>query len=345
MEIRSAAEIIATTKIHKNSKSPLVYEQEAISLYDTKKLIYRGFIGEWKGNRTRVSMTCESCNHDFDAMIDSVLRVSGCPMCGRKKASNSLRKSEELALKEAQEIAESRGKDEIIVGFKGGYKNKHARNLTVICKFHGEYTISLAHFSSGCGCSECKKNSISSSRIKPEQIALEEARNEAQKRGRGEIVVGFKDGYKGAHVRNLIIKCPIHGDYITNMTHYINGRGCRECNVHGYRTIDAGELYIQKLIYEGDFIGIKFGITNKKSEERMNVQSKKSKIEHELIFSCRFDDGRKPLDIETMIKRAFKDKIGVVCRDLMPDGFTETLPPDVLLPLLNEVKSICKALS
>ncbi|HBB3023087.1 TPA: hypothetical protein KAB41_004396 [Escherichia coli] len=77
----------------------------------------------------------------------------------------------------------------------------------------------------------------------------------------------------------------------------------------------------------------------------MNVQSKKSKIEHELIFSCRFDDGRKPLDIETMIKRAFKDKIGVVCRDLMPDGFTETLPPDVLLPLLNEVKSICKALS
>ncbi|EAY4638210.1 hypothetical protein R321_00565 [Salmonella enterica] len=345
MEIRSAVEIINTVKIHKNSKSPLVYEQEAIALYSEKKLIYRGFVGEWKGNRTRVAMTCEPCGHDFDAMIDSVLRISGCPKCGRKKAASALRTSEQTALNESREIAKQRGRGEIVVGFVDGYKNQQTRNLVVKCKIHDEYTTSLTHFKGGCGCPECKRTSISNKHRKPEEAALMEAREKAEKRGRGEIVVGFDGGYKNSHTRNLIIICPEHGKYCTDLSHFLSGRGCKECNTHGYRTIDAGEIYIQKLIHEGEFIGVKFGITNKTSEQRMSVQSKKSMLDHELVFSYRFENGKTPLDIETMIKQTFKDHMGVVSREIMPDGFTETLPVEMFPVLLANVKSMCLTLS
>ena len=77
----------------------------------------------------------------------------------------------------------------------------------------------------------------------------------------------------------------------------------------------------------------------------MTDQKRQSKLNHELVFQYRFEDGRKARDIENMVKESLKHMRGVVPRELMKDGYTETLPPDVLPTLLNEVKSLCKALS
>lgn len=90
---------------------------------------------------------------------------------------------------------------------------------------------------------------------------------------------------------------------------------------------------------DGVLHAVKFGITNNTPESRMVQQSSKSIFTHELFDSFHFEDGNKALEIENAIKLKYKNKTGYVSRKEMKDGFTETVPPELLSSIVFEIKN------
>lgn len=61
-------------------------------------------VGEYTNTRTKTTFECCVCGHTWDASPGDLLSKKGCPLCGRKKAANTLRKSHEDFIRELKEI-------------------------------------------------------------------------------------------------------------------------------------------------------------------------------------------------------------------------------------------------
>lgn len=107
----------------------------------------------------------------------------------------------------------------------------------------------------------------------------------------------------------------------------------------------SGTLYIQKLTNDDSFVGVKFGITNRDTNERMKNQSSKSKFDHEIFYELTLQDGQKILELENKIKEAMKGKTSYISKEDMPDGYTETVAPSELSTIMYIVKSFEKELT
>ncbi|EIN0005855.1 hypothetical protein LN984_003032 [Salmonella enterica] len=330
--IRSGEEIEWIKNNHR-AKSPVEYEVIIRKLASERGWLFIGFVGEWSRNTTKIAMRCDS-GHITIPTIQNFLKGQGCFVCRKVNNGNRCRKSELDALNDAKQEAEKRGDCEI-VGFENGYKNTTTKNLVVRCFDHSEYKISLGNFVvNGRGCPKCNGG------IKKSELdALNDAKQEAEKRGDCEVV-GFENGYKNFRERNLIIRCFKHGEYKISMSNfYCGGCGCPDCATHGYNKTKPGYIYIQKL--SGATDAVKFGITNMTPRLRMNRQKLYSKLHHEMVFEWYFDDGEKAHDIEKQVKQKYRGLTCFVPRDLMEDGYTETISIDYLPVLLKDVKSLC----
>ncbi|EFI2836373.1 GIY-YIG nuclease family protein [Escherichia coli] len=344
MEIRSLS-VIRFAKdiefVRKGSRAiaPLEYEFRLIESKKTRYVTYHGFVGDWSGSKTKVLFRCKN-DHWFYVTINDFFNNRGCAYCsGNKKRNN------DVALYEVKQAAKKRGLGETVVGFDSGYKDAHTRNLVILCPEHGEYITTLASFlHSGNGCKQCGIIKAANKRRKTTDEALLEAEDAAKKRGRGEVVVCFDGGYDTIETKNLVILCPEHGEYITTLASFIRGYGCVLCAKYGFQLKKVGYFYIQKLIGRG-VDGYKFGITNRDVYDRLRDQSRRSKLDHELVFSHRFDIGKNAAKVERMIKDKIKHELCFVSKELMPDGYTETISKEAFARILNDIKSICVSLS
>ena len=129
------------------------------------------------------------------------------------------------------------------------------------------------------------------------------------------------------------------------IANFQQGTRCPSCAKNGYNPNKRGSLYVQKLIVDKSFIGIKFGITNGKTQERMAHQSRVSKFDHEVFYELTLQDGQKILDLENKIKEAMKGKTSYISKEDMPDGYTETVAPSELSTIMYIVKSFEKELT
>ncbi|HBV8109810.1 TPA: hypothetical protein MD657_000827 [Escherichia coli] len=225
------------------------------------------------------------------------------------------------------------------LGFIGVWDGNMTK-AAFVCEDNHVFTKRLNDcFKKSFGCSCCGNNRQANKVRKTEETALKEAREVAKSVGYGEIVSHFEGGYKGCLVKNLIVICPFHGERRTTHANFIKGTRCRKCGIHGYRPKDPAYFYVQ--VISGAVSAIKFGITNRDPIVRMKQHKRGSKLNHELVYHCRFDDGSKPLALEDMVKERFKGLTGYVSKDMMKDGYTETLSIEFLNPFLSEVKSLC----
>lgn len=409
MEIRLAADIewIRRSAV---AKSPFDWESSVSGELSARGFVYKGFVMPFTGKKTKVAAECPEHGMWYSATAEHIIRGRGCPCCKAVKIGNAFRESEEVSLQKARDEAAKRGDCEVI-GFEGGYKNHNTKNLIIQCYNHGEYKTVLGQFLSGHGCMRCYHEKIGERCRKPEEVALQQARDEAAKRGDCEVI-GFEGGYRGANVTNLVIRCFVHGTYKVRLSNFLHGRGCPECKlvkigdalrkseefalqqakdeaakrggyevigfeggyknyssknlivkcfVHGeyktslanflkgvgcascmesgYQSKKYGYVYVQKM--EGMVNAIKFGITNRDPFVRMKEHDKKSKMTHEMVFFWGSENGEHAQIIERTIKERFKDFTGAVPRELMKDGFTETLPIEILPNFLKDVKSLC----
>ncbi|EAX9218880.1 hypothetical protein K9D52_000782 [Salmonella enterica] len=225
------------------------------------------------------------------------------------------------------------------IGFVGEWRGN--MTFALMRCTDGHYFVKRLNdcFKTRFGCSKCGALRQASKVRKPEEMALQEARDVAEKAGHGEVVSHFEGGYKGCLVKNLVVLCPVHGKRLTTHTNFVKGGGCRKCCMHGYRPSSPGHVYVQRIT--GQMDAIKFGITNRDPRVRMKQHKRGSKLNHELVFHWLFEDGTKAFDIEAILKSKYKEQCQYVPKELMNDGYTETIPPTLMKDFLKDVKNLC----
>ena len=337
MEIRSIvvlrkAKDIEFVKRSNRAKSPSVFEEEVLKLAYKRNFMFLGFVGGWSGTATKIAMVCDN-GHTYVCRVGVFLKGHGCANCRNVANGNRNRKDGNSLLTEIKLEAESRGDCEI-VGFDGGYKSIDTPNLIVRCFDHGEYKISPYNFLTlKRGCHEC-----GGSKRKTEDVAIAEVEKEATERGDCEFVC-FDGGYVNVITKNLVMDCHNHGEYKTSYSGFVYSKsGCPLCATKGYKPGESAYIYVQKL--SGGVDAIKFGITSN-TKKRMYNQATKSKLNHEMIFSYKFDKGMSARRVENEIKKKYREYTKYVSKDIMPDGYTETIPANLLTNFLKDVKSWC----
>ena len=91
--------------------------------------------------------------------------------------------------------------------------------ITVGCKIHGDFLITPNHLLSGRGCSKCSCNY---------HYTNEEVIEEFRKIHGNKYIYNNSD-YCRAH-DNIIVTCPIHGNFEISPSNHLKGQGCPKCN-------------------------------------------------------------------------------------------------------------------
>ncbi len=337
MEIRSAVEIEFVKK-GARAKSPVEYGVEVEKICQEKGYTFNGFVMPWNGIYTRVSLTCNHDKNEWAVSMNNFLRGTGCTVCGVRQTKQKQLLSVEAAVEQmnvaltASSVTFSR--------FDGEWQGTNKTKVILNCHKHGDFNGGL-FFNvkrKGAKCPVCHTSGRAVTEAHARMRVIEKCKEYNYE------FLGWVGEYKGVYGLYLRLKCLAHGVVwdTTEYTSFVNGsaRGCSACADYGYRQHRPGYIYIQKLTGV-DFGAIKFGITNRNPELRMKEHAKHSKLKHEMIFNWYFEDGRKAFDIEREIKNRWQCKTKAVKKELMEDGYTETLPAEILPSFLKEVKTLC----
>ena len=105
-------------------------------------------------------------------------------------------------------------------------------------------------------------------------------------------------------IRKVDIKCNKCGSiFLQTPTKHLQGRGCPYCKTSGFQVRKPAQVYYLKIKYE-DILYYKIGITNRTYKERYTLTDLALVEEAHVLF---FENGQDALDLETKIKREFKD--------------------------------------
>ena len=416
MLLRQAHEI-EWVKTSPKAKSPLFYEEKIINrCNETNSYKFNGFCGEWKGNKTKISVTCLECGSEFKTDPNQFAdKGKGCKTCFEKRRGEQSLYSDEKFKKIVMAMLERVGytfssieRSDVLMSsvIHASCDNGHTIKLTygnlrkmktkcfcqycrrisgspkkkgfddvkglieLECKkrgyiFHGVvdkwvgadksfikmtcnnghcFEMSYKRFVGGNGCKKCAVNIIADKRRlnvnSIHSILKDIEKYQSIKFG------GFTDGhgYKSSTTKNLKFICQNGHEFVST----IKNTSCPECFRYGgggYKDKKPGTLYIQKLFKDDLFVGVKFGITNKSSKERLRKQSSKSALHHEVFFELTVDDGKVIREIEKSIKESLKGKTSYISKEDMPDGYTETVAPSELSTIMYIVKSFEKELT
>lgn len=291
--------------------------------------VFVGFVGgEYKNSRTRLIMNCANGHTYQPTYTDFIHKKTRCPLCNGGKIHD---KENSLSY-----INENKG-DYKFLGIIGEWKGTKTK-LKFECPNNHIYEQSYDKFKLGRRCHKCSGTApiTKSDRLKQIEKICEADRLK---------FIGISGKWKGALTR-ILLTCEHNHEWVVTIDNFVNsGRRCPLCSKHGYQALKTGTLYIQKLTNNDSFVGVKFGITNKKTHERMRNQSRVSKFEHEIFYELTLQDGQKILDLENKIKEAMKGKTSYISKEDMPDGFTETVAPSELSTIMYIVKSFEKELT
>ncbi|EGP2823688.1 hypothetical protein IYQ61_000375 [Salmonella enterica] len=300
----------------RRSKHPSHYENTASDKLAERGYIYLGF-EEYKGSYSKIGYKCQE-GHIVSAMYGHIMKGFGCAVCAKRAKKTS---------------------DEIINGIDGvdGYKflrfasektSGNTAKVEALCpNGHTILTNYNKFVTAGYRCQECCGR---------KKLTTEEMISTIKAVNPENTFIRFDcDGEPKNNKVKLVLKCkhdhifkPTYNGYTTKQT------GCKACSEFGYNYQGGGYIYVQKLT--GEIDAIKFGITSKTPEHRMLRQHYKSELNHELVFSHYFSSAKTASALELKIKHHFADKLRYVPKELVRDGYTETLPPDCF----DEVMSI-----
>lgn len=146
---------------------------------------------------------------DFTITLDGhVNRKTGCPKCA---------KNAKLTNEEFIERAKKKHKNKYDYS-KVKYVNFNTE-VTIICPIHGEFRQTPKNHLNGNGCNLCKNGC--------KKLTNEEYIQKANAVHKKKYKY-TKLNYKGSDC-DIIVTCPIHGDFTINASKHLSGRGCKEC--------------------------------------------------------------------------------------------------------------------
>jgi len=173
--------------------------------YDYSKVIY-------VNGRKEIVIGC-SVDGDFHQTPSVHLAGHGCPKCAfRAKALKSTSTTKKFIIK-AMEIHGN-----YYNYSKVDYINSHI-NVIIICPEHGEFPQTPQSHLSGQGCPKCAGNQ----KYNTEEFIIRAKRVHGDKYDYSKVI------YVNAHTEVIII-CPIHGEFLQRPAGHLSGKGCLECS-------------------------------------------------------------------------------------------------------------------
>lgn len=265
--------------------------------------------------KTPVELFCTDHNDYFTIVPNKMLTGKGCNECNRVKP---------LTTQEFIEKCETNHPGKFT--FEGvEYVNQYTK-IKVFCN-HGKHywevqPLTLLKGKTGCGVCSHKAGFTSEQFI------------ECAKEVHGEKYDYSNIIYKGSEEK-IIIECEEHGIFEQTPKAHLAGRGCPKCGKYGYQQTQPGYFYIQKLTNENKTV-YKYGITGD-MKRRVHEQSRDSVFEHEVLVEMYFEDGKKPMALESLLKNYIES--GVTSTEELPSGFSETFDEKYLDEVLSIVNN------
>lgn len=190
------------------------------------------------------------------------------------------------------------------------YINNETKSLFECCCGH-KWLTKPAHLLSGNGCPKC------SNRI-PLSLEIVNARLSSKN------IVMISD-YITNSTRSEF-KCICGHKWLTTPGNVMRSTGCPACAEYGFNPSKSAWIYILDF---GSYI--KYGISNNLKQRLYRYDGS-----YEIALSKIYEDGRVAQNWERNIKIVFGGRF--VSKEIMPDGWTETLSPDKLQLLLDTIK-------
>ena len=208
------------------------------SIFITKAIKkHKGVWGYHKVNyinsRTKVIFVCR-IHGDFEQYPNNHLQGTGCSKCGYLKSANKHRTTN----KSFTDRADKKHK-----GMYTYNKTKFIRShlpVIVTCSVHGDFNIEPSNHLAGQGCPKCgqvkanMKNTKTLAKFIQESIKIH-----------GNKYNYHKTKYTGVF-SNIIITCPVHGDFKQIANNHTRGNGCPTCKS------SKGELAVIKYLVKQD---------------------------------------------------------------------------------------------
>ena len=174
---------------------------------------------EYKGVDTKVCIICPIHGEFWQTPYHHVNNKYGCKLCGYIKNRNKQLKHIDKFIEEAKKVH----------GDKYDYSKVEYINartkVCIICKKHGEFwQTPEKHINRKQGCNKCGVEKSSTSKIKSITKFIEEAC-----KIHGDIYDYSKVKYKNCN-KDIIIICPIHGEFLQTPHSHLQNHGCPYCN-------------------------------------------------------------------------------------------------------------------
>jgi len=174
---------------------------------------------EYVEAHTNVKIICTKDGHGvFEQTPNNHYRGQGCPKCGDLKKSTSQLKSKEDFVKRAKEVHPNKNYGYEKVDYKGD-RNK----VIIVCPKHGDFKQMPNGHLQGKGCNDC----ADIVRADKKKVGIENFIN------RSNLIHNNFYGYeKVVYVNNrtdVIISCPVHGEFNQAPDGHLSGKGCEEC--------------------------------------------------------------------------------------------------------------------
>lgn len=172
---------------------------------------------EYITTETKLKHRCKICGHEWFVTPHSLLSGSGCPMCGRKRASENRKKSHSEYVDELKNINPN---IEVIDTYRGSdIKIKHK------CKNCGyEWFVRPISLLRGGGCPECAKKRMHEKQRKTDEQFIHEMKSVNP-------MIEVLGKYKNNHTK-VKCRCKKH-NMVWEITpkNLLNGHGCKLCGL------------------------------------------------------------------------------------------------------------------
>jgi very-short-patch-repair endonuclease len=215
---------------------------------------------EYVEAHTKISIRCRKDGHGiFEQTLNNHLRGQGCPKCGIIKSDTKRTKSTVDFIKQAKEVHPDKNYGYDKVDYKVAIKE-----VIIVCPVHGEFSqIPNSHLQ-GIGCRKCGTNST----IEKLKLTIDEFIE------RSNIIHNNFYGYeKVVYVNNrtdVIISCPVHGEFSQTPGSHLQGQGCEDCGI--IKRADAQRKTLEQFIQEANLVhkgiykydNVDYKTTNKK---------------------------------------------------------------------------------
>ena len=270
-------------------------------------------LSEYTTYKIKVKVSCGNTDHpDFWISPQSLKSGSGCIKCAGR--------CPEEAKKDFLRVLEDTGYTLIGEYISAG------KNLEICCPQGHKYFVDSRSFRKGSRCLICNGNSPTTGKVNLEYKLHESGftlkSDYISKRQK--ILIECQEGHT-LKVYPSVIKT----------TNY----SCRYCvnRFYGFDNTRPASLYLQILTRSESDKCFKYGITNRKPEDRMYEQELVSRYDHDLVYTLYHTDGELIEDLERRISEKFK-KPFLTKKDLK-NGYRETVTFEEGIEVLTMMKN------